>query len=181
MIATVRTILYILLFAILATYAVGGILAAPWVPTRKRQRKWIADIVPLRDGDVVVDIGCGDGAMLFAFLDKNPRIKAKGFEISLLPYAIARLRVLSNVAYRSAKIRYRDFFRESLADADVVFFFLMEAAYPKVVKKLSRELKDDCLVVAKVWPLPGIEPIATYRTEGLLPIYLYRGGQFKTK
>lgn len=168
-------------YVIVGTLALGGISAAPWVRTRKRLRDFIASRADLKAGDVVYDLGCGDGAVLFSLAKKRPGIKAIGYEIAILPWALGLLtKALGRGAYANVSLRCRDFFGADLSDADMVFVFLLEESYPKVVAKLAKELRDDARIVVAAWPFPNVEPERKERgADDMLPVYFYRGRQLK--
>lgn len=167
---------YIIGFLIILTFALGAASAAPWLPTKNKQRQALTEIIPLKKEDRVYDLGCGDGVVLFDLARKNKEIKAIGFEISLLPYFIAKIRKLFNFnKYKNVKIKFRNFFREDLRDADIVFIFLLSKCYGKLEKKFETELKDDALVVVEAWPLPELEPYKKIKEDKLLSIYFYKG------
>lgn len=170
-----------LAYVIVGTFALGGISAAPWVRTRRKLRDFIASRAELKPGDVVYDLGCGDGAVLFSLARKEPGIKAVGYEIAILPWALGLLmKAFGGKKYANVSLRCRDFFGANLSDADTVFIFLLEESYPKVVAKLAKELRDDARVVVAAWPLPAVEPERKERgAEDLLPVYFYRGRQLK--
>lgn len=176
-----ETAIFAIIYVIVGTFALGGISAAPWVPTKRRQRARLAEVVPLKDGATVYDLGCGDGSVLFDLVKRNPTIRAVGYEISVLPYLIGLIRAAAGgAAYRNVTLRYRDFFGQRTDDADVVFTFLLKDCYPRVMAKLAKELKDDALVVVEAWPFPGIAAERTVEGDrDLLPIYFYRGSQLK--
>jgi SAM-dependent methyltransferase len=175
------TIAFALVYVTALTLALGGVSAAPWLPTKKRQREHVAGLLPLEDGDLVYDLGCGDGSVLFELARRQPGIMAVGYEVALLPYVIGIVRKLAGRgAYDNVSIRCRDFFRQDISDADIVFIFLFRDSYPKVLPKLVRELRDDALVVVEAWPFPGISPERVAKgTDELLPVYFYRGSALR--
>jgi hypothetical protein len=79
--------------AIVAVIGVGVLAnGAPFVPTRK---KWIVDAMKLAGvgrGDVVVDLGSGDGAFLAAALERGAR-RVVGYEINPLLVVWSRLKL----------------------------------------------------------------------------------------
>jgi len=168
--------LFIVVYLIVLTLAVGAVSAAPWIPTRRRQRRRLAELLPVREGETVCDLGCGDGVVLFAFADRYPGIHAVGYEIALLPFVIGKVRrSFGGKRYRDVEINYGNFFWEDLSDADVAFVFLLEKAFPKVMAKLATDLRDDARVVVEAWPFPGVAVEREIREEGMLPTYVYRG------
>ncbi|MBU1126299.1 MAG: class I SAM-dependent methyltransferase [Patescibacteria group bacterium] len=169
-------ILYAILFVVIGTAAYAGISAAPWVPTKPKQTQRMIECLDLFDGAKVYDLGCGSGTLLFAAAKKNPNILAVGFEISVLPFLVAKIRSLFS---RQVTIHYGNLFKKDLRDADVVTVFLMSKIYNKLAQKFSKELKNDALVILEVWPFPNLEPERTIREENLLPMFVYRGRQFR--
>jgi len=116
---------------IVAVIGIGVLTGgAPFVPTRK---KWIADAMKLAKvgpGDVLVDLGSGDGTALTAALERGAQ-RAIGYEINPLLVIWSRLR-LRRFGKRAA-IKTGDFFRANLpADTTVIYLFQVE----KVLKKI---------------------------------------------
>jgi precorrin-6B methylase 2 len=173
-------ILFIIIILVVLSFAVAGFMAAPWLPTRRLERMILLEKINVSDDSIIYDLGCGDGAVLFDFAKKYPKAIFIGFEISLLPYFIAKLRKLFNLRkYKNVKIKYRNLFTQRLSDADIVFVFLLKKSYKKLHKKFSKELKPDCLVIVEAWSFDGILPITSFRQKNSLPIYIYKGSRFK--
>ncbi|MBT4722195.1 class I SAM-dependent methyltransferase [Candidatus Falkowbacteria bacterium] len=172
-------LIFAIIIIVVLTFAVAGYMAAPWLPTRRRERKILLEKVNVQDESIVYDLGCGDGSVLFDFAKTYKKTTFIGFEISLLPYCIAKLRKLFNYKkYKNVKIKYRNLFTQPLNDADIVFVFLLSKSYKKLYKKFSSELKPDCLVIVEAWPIDGILPITSFRQKDSLPIYVYKGSRF---
>lgn len=173
------SIIILIALPFLVTFAWGGVSAAPWVPTRKRDREHLLSQLKFEPGQIVYDLGCGDGSVLFAIAKQQPSIKAIGLEISLFPYLLA-LGCKFFGGHHNVSIRYRNFFHAPIQDADVVFAFLLSKSYPRLKSKFAAELRDDARVIVEAWPMPDIGPEATLGGQNeLLPIYLYRGSQFR--
>jgi cyclopropane fatty-acyl-phospholipid synthase-like methyltransferase len=130
---------------------------APFVPVPSRAVLGIVDALELFDGAVVYDMGCGDGRVLLAAIQKNPNIRAIGIEKALLPYVIARWRVGGT----RIEIRRRNFFKETFADATHVVTYLFPTLMERVEKKLDQELKPGTRIVAIDFPLEHRKPTRT--------------------
>ena len=76
--------IYIYLFIGLAslTAVLAGFSSAPYVPMRKKDLARFLDIAEIKKGDVVYDLGCGDGRILMSA--KKMGARAIGLEISML-------------------------------------------------------------------------------------------------
>jgi len=152
----------------LGTFAYAGIKAAPWFPTWSRDIERFLKLADIKPGDKFYDLGCGDGKLVFAAAGAGA--KATGFEISLLPYLIAKSR---SFFVKNAEIRFKDFWKQTLFDPDVVYMFLTPKANPKAKDKLEQELKKGARVIAYTWPIEGWQPVKIDRTPGQPSIYLY--------
>jgi ubiquinone/menaquinone biosynthesis C-methylase UbiE len=123
---------------IVAIIGVGVLIGgAPFVPTRK---KWLGDAMKLAavgKGDVVVDLGSGDGAVLKAALDSGAK-RAVGYEINplLVMWSRWRLRRFG----KRAKIKNSDFFKTKLpADTTVIYLFQVEKVLRKIPAMIERQ------------------------------------------
>lgn len=138
----------IIALPVLATFAYAGVRGAPWVPTWGKDVERFLRLAQIKSGERFYDLGCGDGRLVRAAADAGAI--ATGFECSLLPYVLAILRV-----GRRGSVRYADLWHVSLADADVVYCFLMPQVYPRLKEKLERECRPGTRVILYVWPMAG--------------------------
>ncbi len=165
---------------ILFSAAAAGISAAPWLPSRKRERHQLSENLKLKDSDLVVDLGCGDGTMLFEIAKHHPNVTCIGYDISFLPLGIGLLRkVLSGGKYKNVKLRFGNLFKQDISDATHVFIYLLTKSYPRLKAKFAAELKDEAMAIVEAWPMPDIEPAHVIKEEGALPIYIYSGKDFR--
>lgn len=161
-------LLALILFAFLGTFAYAGIKAAPWFPTWSRDISRFLKLADVKPGQKFYDLGCGDGKLVFAAAGAGAQ--AIGFEISLLPYLMA---ISQSFSVPGSKILFKDFWKQNLSDADVVYLFLTPKVNPKAKLKLERELKTGTRVVAYAWPIEGWEPAQTDTAPRQPSMYLY--------
>lgn len=167
-------ILIALPFLISAGYA--GYVGAPWLPSRK---SWIASlerIVQIPENGQVFDLGCGDGRVLFALSKTFPNAHYIGYEISLVPYIVGKLKGFFG-GYKNVEIRFGNLFSQNYQEADVIFLFLLEETYEKFATQKGYELKDECQILAETWPIRGVQEINKHQSKGNVPIFEYRGAQ----
>lgn len=169
------------LFAIKMAYVLCTAMVLPttqgalFVSTSRARIRAFIKAVPMKTGEILVDLGCGDGRILRQ-AHKCYRIKAIGYEVNLMAYLKAR--VLS-LGFKNIEIRRRNFWSANLSEADVVVCYL----YPDVMKKLSAKLKANlkpgAVIVSCNFMLPGFEPSRVLHPAGTLhsdPVYIYRTG-----
>jgi SAM-dependent methyltransferase len=121
MVVSLLTIAFVFLMALLFTYAYGGLKAAPWVPMRSRDLTRLDRLIPLKSTDRVYDLGCGDARTLAHSLEKGAH-SATGYEVSLIPYILAQRH--KRLHGKKLRLLFRDFWKEDLSDATVIFIFL---------------------------------------------------------
>lgn len=138
----------IIVLLCLSTFAYAGISAAPWIPSWKSDVQRFLDIADIQPGNIVYDLGCGDGRILVAAAKAGAY--AKGYEISILPYVIAKLRSLRYGEHM--KVYYKSFWKADIHDADIVFVFLMPKTNQRLKHKLQQELRPGTKIVTYVWP-----------------------------
>lgn len=176
------TVLWIIFLIIVLSAAMAGISAAPWVPTLSAQRKHLLDNLSITPGQTVVDLGCGDGAMLFEVARRYPNTVCTGYEISILPLLLAWTRkLLYFKAYRNVHIRFGNLFKQDLKQADIIFIFLLTKCYPKLITSLRGNVSPNARIVIEAWPLPEIELERILKADGLLPMYVYSGQALQVK
>lgn len=161
--------LYVLCVALALPFTRGAL----FVSTTKTRIHALMDALPMKPGQLLVDLGCGDGRVL-RLARQRYRVAALGYEVNLLAYAKARLKCAGR---RGIRIRFQNFWNADLSAADVVFCYL----FPDVLKDLSRKLrtglKPGAVVACCNFPIPGFVPALTLRPGGDLdndPIYIYR-------
>lgn len=164
--------IWIILFICIATFAYGSFRAAPWVPTWKGDVERFLRLAAIQPGERVYDLGCGDGRLICAAAKAGAQ--AQGFEVALIPYLLARIRIAHMRLGKICKLRYKDFWFADLRDADVVYFFLMPDIFPKLKVKFERELKKGTRVISYVWPIKGWEPCSVDVKERKPNLYLYQ-------
>ncbi|MBU4421713.1 methionine biosynthesis protein MetW [Candidatus Parcubacteria bacterium] len=158
--------LYLLIIASILLFLSGfaGFLAAPYVPTRKKDVARFLELAQIKKGDIVYDLGCGDGRILKVAKKKGAR--AIGFELSVPNYLFCRL--------RGIKMRFKNFFKADFKDADIVYMFLSKKAHNKMGKILQGQMKKGSKVICYVWPIEVLTPEKIDKLDGSPNMYLYR-------
>jgi SAM-dependent methyltransferase len=161
--------LIVFIFALSFLYASWR--AAPWVPMRANDVARVIALAKLKEGEIFYDLGSGDGRTILAAAQTGAR--AEGFEISLLPYLIAKIREIFISDKNKPQTHFKDFWHVDLSRADVVYIFLMPAIREKMKQKMERELRPGARVICYVWPMLGWPEAAVDDLPGRPKLRLY--------
>lgn len=157
--------------AILMSMELARRSAAPFFPSSKNVMRRAMKEADLKSGELFYDLGAGTGTSLI-IADKEFGARAVGFEINILPYCIAKIKIFFRRS--TAKIFFRSLFNENLRNADVVFCFLLPRTMEKLYPKFKAELKPGARLVAYTFPPPAMTPAKTIVIDGDWKLFVYK-------
>jgi precorrin-6B methylase 2 len=128
----------------------------PFVPTPQRVADVMINEARLHPGDVVLDLGAGDGRVLARAMQRVPGIRALGYEGSLVVWILSHLRSLCS-RYKP-EIRMQNFHSADFSKADAIFTYLGVDSMARSQPKFLKELKPGARLVSHAFTLKGIEP-----------------------
>ena len=97
--------IYVIVFIFALTFLYASWRAAPWLPMRAPDLERVMRLAGMKEGEIFYDLGAGDGRTLFATAELGA--SAEGFEISLLPYLITKVKILFGSGKNKTKIYFR--------------------------------------------------------------------------
>ena len=157
---------FLIVVAILLFSAgIAGYIAAPYVPTRKQDVLRFLRVAEIKKGDLVYDLGCGDGRIPQAAARSGA--KAVGLEISILNYYFCK------IFRRGFEVRFKNFFTADYREVDIVYMFLSQSAHNKMGEILRRQMKKGSKIITYVWPIEGMVPARVDRVADFPNIFLY--------
>lgn len=149
-------------------FGFGAFFGAPYVPTRRRDvQRMFEELYPLRQDDVLLDIGSGDGLVLRA-ARKHGAGRAVGYEINPLFYAISRL-----LSWRDREIQIRlvnAWITAFPDDVTVVYIFSVNKDSKRLERLLQREtdrLQRPLTLICYGNPLPRIAAARQFEAYSL--------------
>ena len=117
-------------------------------------------IASLQDDEVVIDLGSGDGRIVFAAAQANPTVRGIGVDID------AKLVGQSNAAAEKAGLNdrvqffHRNVFDADLSQVDVIFMWLFPELMRLLRPKILNEARPGTRVVAALWDMGSWPPDA---------------------
>lgn len=147
--------IWLILLAVLLVFQfVVLFLGAPYVPTRRAQREAALDLLDLKPGQTLIDLGCGDGAMLIAAAKRG--INAVGYEINPVLVAISWLR--TRRYGKKVKVVQGNFWRKNWPPADGVFVFLTQRYMQRLHQNMQTRFKKPTKLVTYGFSIPNKKP-----------------------
>ncbi|MEK7167640.1 MAG: 50S ribosomal protein L11 methyltransferase [Patescibacteria group bacterium] len=158
LLVVVVVILFFAFSTVLAMFFTRGV---PFISTSARLHGMILKTADIKPGETVYDLGCGKASLLIKAAKQGAL--GRGYEISLWPYVWAKFNVwISRVP---VKIHLKNFFKEDLSKADVVFCYLFPEVMVKLEDKFVKEMKPGSRLVSHAFKLPNLEPAEVIRTN----------------
>jgi SAM-dependent methyltransferase len=127
-----------------------------YVPTPEPVVARMLDLARVRPGDVVYDLGCGDGRIVVEAARRGAR-KAVGVDLDPERVAEARENVRAAGVQDRARIVEGDLFEQDLSDATVVTLYLLPELNLRLRPKLL-ELKPGTRIVSHAFDMGDWKP-----------------------
>ena len=131
-----------------------------FVPTQAEFIRGFFELAPVTVGDVVYDLGSGDGRLVFAALEKGAQ-RAVGVELNPELVRQARAAAQSKGLEKRAIFLEADVMDVDLTEATLVLCYLFPTASAALKPKLARELKPGARVVMESFRIPEWIPART--------------------
>jgi SAM-dependent methyltransferase len=142
----------------------------PFVPSPQIVVDKMIELAGVKKGDVVYDLGSGDGRIVIAAAKKGAR--AVGFDIDPDLVAESRANVKKAGVQESAEIRHQDILTVDLSPASVVTMYLLPDVNLKLKPNLLSQLKPGSRVVSHSFDMGDWKPDQVERVDGRT-IYLW--------
>jgi SAM-dependent methyltransferase len=140
---------------------------APYLPTRKAQAKEALDLLNLKEGDVFVDLGSGDGAVLIEAASRG--LRCYGYELNPFVWLVSKIR--TRKFGDQIQIYCKNFWNVPLPEnTKGVFVFLLDKYMSKLDAKLTSEMKKGGVLVSYTFEIPNKQPSAA---KNALNLYKY--------
>ena len=119
----------------------------PYVPTRQEIVEEMLRVAGVTPGDVVYDLGCGDGRIVIAAAQK---FGARGVGVDIDPQRIAEANANAKRAGVEKQVTFRlgDLFDADIASATVITLYLLPDVNLRLKPKLLRDLKPGTRIVS---------------------------------
>ena len=131
---------------------------SPFVASDMTNVERMVKLARLRPGEVVVDLGSGDGRIVFTSLRANPKVTGWGVDLD------AALVDKTNAAARAqgfgnrAQFFHRNAFEADVSKVDVIYMWLWTEVQQMLRAKILAEARPGTRVVTNLWGMGSWEP-----------------------
>ncbi len=172
-------ILILILIGLLASFFTG-IFLVPLVPTPKRIRKEILDIMDLKPTDILLDLGSGNGIFLIEAHLKH-KVKGIGYEISPLGIFTSRFYRLFKLGLKNdIAIIPNNFLNLPIPNTDKIYCYLNTKALKALKRKLINEdIPKNVMIFSYKYCFPNIKYEKKIELSNGEYLFIYKGTSFK--
>jgi len=131
----------------------------PPVPTKPERIQKALKLANIQSNETLYDLGAGDGRVLF-IAARDFGAKAVGLEIGPIQCALIWLRATASGFGNRIQIRWENFYKANLKDADVVFVYATSKEVMNLAPHLETQMKKGARLVSISADFHEWEPIA---------------------
>jgi tRNA G46 methylase TrmB len=113
---------------------------APFIPITQKILPRICELLELKSGNTVYDLGCGDGRFLIFAAQKYPETGFVGIESNFIAFWLA--------SFNSRNLTNVNFFKCDLSPADAIYAYLFPKVMNPLLDKLQKELRPGSKMVS---------------------------------
>lgn len=133
---------------------ISNLFDAPWVPLRMSTVDRMLDLANIKPGEIVADLGSGDGRLLIRALKKH-KARGVGYEINPIMAWFCRLDMLMRRMDKDIRIKRQDMHKADISRADVIMTYLLPEANQKLEKKIMTEARPGARVISYAFNYPN--------------------------
>lgn len=151
-------LIFLLLFIAFAAYYLVPFfyIGPPFVASSDKKTKKIIKLLNPKPGEKIVDLGSGDGKLLFEIAKKGA--VAYGYEVNPILVFRTRQKIESLGLKNKVFVERADFFGKDLSKFDAVVVYGITYIMPRLEKKLLSELKPGTRIISNHFKFPNLMP-----------------------
>lgn len=131
----------------------------------------LASLLPQERKFTFLDLGCGCGGLLSALNKTHTHGFFYGIEAAPIPFLIGKIRTFLKQPH--CFVQWGDFWKQDLAQYDVVYAYLSPVPMQSLWEKACREMQPGSLFISNTFPVAGITPEKVVRLNDFSRSALY--------
>lgn len=159
--------LWIVVTILVVCFGLVVFVGPPYLPTLTPQMNVALDMLELKKGQTMLELGCGDGKVLIAAARRGWNVV--GYELNPILVIICRLRTWR---YRKqVRVVWGNFWLGTWPEVDGIFGFVLPKYMAKLDKKIMAWHTKPIKLASFAFTIPNREPL---RTENGVFLYEYK-------
>lgn len=163
-------------FFVVTTLLFGFVVlfGAPYLPTLKKQTEIALDLLGVKEGMRILELGSGDGSVALAAAKRGAIVT--GYELNPILVVVSRLRCIK---YRKqVRIHWTNYWRVNWPPTDGIFVFLLDKYMKKLDTKVIQQYKHKHVkLVSFAFEIPTRKPV---KKLGGMFLYFYNEASKKS-
>lgn len=152
--------LSLLLFVLILLWIlIPALYGLPPVSTKPERIRKALKLANLQRDEILYDLGAGDGRVLL-IAARDFGAKAVGIEVGPIQCVLIWLRLTASGFGRQIQVKWENFYRSDLHDADVVFVYATSTEVKKLAWPLEQQMRPGTRLVSISADFPEWEPSA---------------------
>lgn len=147
---------FLVILAVVLVFSFVVFFGAPYLPTKRKQIKTALDLLDLKPGEVLLELGSGDGRVAVAAAKRGWQVV--GYELN--PLLVLLSRVVCWRYRHNIKIIWGNFWQKNWPPTDGIFVFLIGHKMSKLNKKIV-QINKPIKLVSFAFKLPERQPDRT--------------------
>lgn len=159
-------IFWLLIVGIVVCFGSVLLFGAPYLPTLSHQQSIALDLLALKKGQRLIELGSGDGRMLRAAAQRG--IYVTGYELN--PLLVVVSYVVTFKYRKQVCVRWGNFWQKNWPPTDGIYVFLLDKYMEKLDKKIIQQYNNKHVkLVSYAFEVPKKRP-----TKIKDALYLYQ-------
>ena len=143
-------LLFVIVVILVLSFGYVVAFGAPYLPTLSKQASAAFELLDLRPGETLLELGCGDGRMVVEAAKRG--VKVVGYELN--PFLVLLCWLRTRRYRQLVTIRMADFWRADWPQADAVFGFILPRLMRKLDAKITKEHRTPMRVASFAFEIP---------------------------
>lgn len=152
------TVIFLLFAGLIILFGFVVLFGAPYLPTLRRQTEIALDLLEVKEGMKILELGSGDGSVILAAAKRGAIVTA--YELNPVLVLVSRMRCWR---YRKqVRIHWGNFWRKDWPLTDGIFVFLLDKYMEKLDKIIVQQYNGKAVkLVSFAFKIPGRKPTKT--------------------
>jgi hypothetical protein len=156
-----------------------SIFLVPFIPTPKRVRDEILKAMKLKKGEILIDLGSGDGRFLIDACNT--------YEVTGIGYEISPLSLVLSHIYKAGRAKSKknltiisdNFSNADISTADKIYCYLNPKGVKALRRKLKKDTKEDAIIYSYEFPFPEVKYTSKKTLENGKELFEYSAKDFQ--